>query len=232
MQGAAFFDLDRTLIPFNSGMRYARWEHRAGRLSTLRLAQSGLWLTLYHLALVDMTRAYEKAVALYRGIPAAELAARTREWFDAEIEGALVPAGRAAIDEHRAAGRRTVLLSSTSGWMAEVVTARWRLDHWLANVFPTDAAGFLTGRVERPLCYGPGKVDHARRWAAEHGVDLGASWFYTDSHSDLPMLEVVGHPHVVNPDPRLRLVARRRGWPVLRWDEAQGGRDVTRMDLR
>lgn len=217
MRGAAFFDLDRTLIPFNSGAKYARWEHRAGRLSAFRLVQSSMWLALYHLALVDMTRAYEKAVALYRGVPSHELDARTREWFAAEIETTLLAGGRAAIDEHKAAGRPTVLLSSTSSWMATVVAERWGLDAWLANAFPTDAGGALTGKVTPPLCYGPGKVEHARRWAASNDVDLGASWFYSDSHSDLPMLEAVGHAVVVNPDPRLKLAARRRGWPIVKW---------------
>lgn len=140
MRAAAFFDLDRTLIPFNSGMRYARWEHKAGRLATRHLVQSAVWLSLYHLSLVDMAR---------------------------------------------------------------------------------DAEGRLTGRVDRPICYGPGKVEHARRWAADHGIDLGASWFYSDSRSDLPMLEAVGSPEVVNPDPRLGFVARRRGWPIHRWDRAR-----------
>lgn len=217
MQGAAFFDLDRTLVPFNSGMRYARWEHRAGRLATRHLLQSGVWLALYHLSLVDMTAAYEKAVSLYRGVDAATLDGRTRAWFADEIEHALAPAGRAALAEHREAGRPTVLLSSTSSWMAAVVVERWGLDAGLANTFAVDGAGRLTGKIEGPLCYGAGKVAHARRWAEAHRVDLAASWFYTDSYSDLPMLEAVGAPRVVNPDPRLRLAARRRGWPVLTW---------------
>ena len=74
--------------------------------------------------------------------------------------------------------------------------------------------GRLTGAIEPPACYGTGKVVWARRFAAEHGVDLGASYFYTDSISDLPLLEQVGHPVAVNPDPRLRRLATRRGWPI------------------
>jgi len=226
---AAFFDLDRTLIAFNSGMRYARWEHRNKRLSTLQLAQSGVWMALYHLSLIDMTKAFERAVAFYRGQSAAVIDERTRAWFASEIEAHILPAARAAIAEHRAAGRPIVLLSSTSSWMATVVSERWGFDAWLANVFPHDARGLLTGEVVKPLCYGPGKVEHARRWAEAHRVDLRESWFYSDSHSDVPMLAAVGHPVVVNPDPRLRGVARRRGWPVVDWRTAEPG---TRMDGR
>lgn len=217
MKSVAFFDLDRTLIPFNSGMRYARWEHRAGRLSTLRLVRSGVWMALYHLSLVDMTRAYEKAVGLYKGVAATELDGRTREWFEAEIAATLLPQAKNAIAEHKAAGRPVVLLSSTSGYMARVVSERWGFDAWLANDFPCDGDGRLTGRVTEPICYGAGKVAHALRWAELNGADLKTSWFYSDSRSDLPMLEAVGLPQVVNPDPRLAYVAKRRGWPVHLW---------------
>lgn len=214
---AAFFDLDRTLIPFNSALAYARYEHRAGRLSTMALVQSGLWMGLYHLSLVDLTRAFEKAIGYYRGVESRVLAERTRAWFETEIAEALLPAARAAMERHRAAGHALVLLSSTSSYMAELVVERWGFQDWLANRFKEDAAGRLTGEAEAPLCYGAGKVEHARRYAEARGIDLRASWFYTDSYSDLAMLEAVDEPRVVNPDPRLRRLARRRGWPIEEW---------------
>jgi phosphoserine phosphatase len=77
--------------------------------------------------------------------------------------------------------------------------------------------GRLTGRVVPPVCVGTGKIVWAERFAAEHDVDLSASFFYTDSISDLPLLERVGHPVAVNPDPRLRRLAAARGWPVERF---------------
>src|SRR5215475_6350161 len=76
--------------------------------------------------------------------------------------------------------------------------------------------GRFTGEVIEPVCYGRGKVYWAERFAAEHGVELPRSYFYTDSITDLPVLDRVGHPRVVNPDPRLRRLAQRRGWQVLR----------------
>lgn len=213
----AFFDLDRTLIAFNSALAYARWEHRAGRLSWARLAQSAAWMGLYHLSLVDLTRAFEAAVGFYRGVVSAELALRTREWFEAELEGALLPAALREIERHRAAGHRVVLLSSTSSYLCEVVVERWGFDDGLANRFVVDGEGRLTGEAVRPLCYGDGKLEHARDYARRVGATLGACWFYTDSYSDRAVLEVVGEPRVVNPDPRLRRLARRRGWPVADW---------------
>jgi putative phosphoserine phosphatase/1-acylglycerol-3-phosphate O-acyltransferase len=76
--------------------------------------------------------------------------------------------------------------------------------------------GRFTGEAERPVCYGAGKIYWAERFAAAEGIDLDRSYFYTDSITDLPVLERVGEPRVVNPDLRLRRVAARRGWPLLR----------------
>ena len=85
--------------------------------------------------------------------------------------------------------------------------------------FEVGADGCYTGRLAGTLCYGPGKLEQASRFAAERGETLAASAFYTDSASDLPVLEAVGAPVAVNPDPRLRRVASKRGWPVVDWGE-------------
>ncbi len=214
---AAFFDLDHTLIDFNSGLRFARSEHRGGRIGHLDMARTALWMLLYRFSLVDMERAFDRAVGHYRGTPAAALDERTRAWFREEIETELLSEARLALHRHHHKGHPLVLLSSTSSYMATMALERWGLDEWLANHFPTDAGGQLTGTFERPLCYGAGKVTRARAWAADNGVSLARSWFYTDSYSDLPMLEAVGHPQVVNPDPRLRRHAKKRGWPIVKW---------------
>ncbi len=216
-QRAAFFDLDRTLIDCNSAVPYARFERREGRISRRQLATGIAWSVLYHFSLIDIDRAYEKALSHYKGVPEQELRERTRRWFDLEIVQRLQPGARAALDRHRAAGERLVLLTNSSCYMAEIATERWGLDAWLANGFVTAADGTLTGTMVKPLCYGRGKVVRARRWAADNGVELSDSAFYTDSLSDLQMLREVGEPRVVNPDPRLRREASRRGWPVLDW---------------
>jgi phosphoserine phosphatase len=80
-----------------------------------------------------------------------------------------------------------------------------------------EEGGRFTGVYVRPACYGAGKVTRAESFAVEHGIDLRQSYFYSDSYSDLPMLERVGQPRVVNPDPRLRRAAQRRGWSAESW---------------
>jgi phosphoserine phosphatase len=110
-----------------------------------------------------------------------------------------------------------VLLSSTSPYMAEAVAAELHLDDVLCNRFEVDPAGRFTGKPDGELCYGAGKLTHGTRYAQEHGVDLAQCTFYTDSTTDLPMLEAVGRPVVVHPDPRLEQVARNRGWEIVAW---------------
>ena len=77
--------------------------------------------------------------------------------------------------------------------------------------------GQFVGACARPICYGPGKVHYAERFAEQHDIDLANSYFYTDSYSDLPMLQRVGQPRIVNPDRRLAFHARRQGWPIAQW---------------
>jgi phosphoserine phosphatase len=83
------------------------------------------------------------------------------------------------------------------------------------------ADGQFTGKLLGPACYGPGKVHWAEKLTTTRELDLRSSWFYTDSYSDLPMLERVGHQVIVNPDPRLRRTAKQRGWRVENWTEAR-----------
>jgi len=212
-----FFDLDRTLIPFNSAFLYARDEWRAERLPTTQFLESAVWIGLYHLSLIDMEVALARAASFYRGVPEEHLRQATEAWFDARVRDALLPLGRAAIARHRADGHRLVLHTASSPWLAKAATDAWGLDDWIANRFPTDDAGHLTGALARPICYGRGKLTLARRYADQMGARLEDAWFYTDSATDAPLLGAVGHPRVVQPDPRLRRLAKARGWPRVDW---------------
>jgi HAD superfamily hydrolase (TIGR01490 family) len=218
----AFFDLDRTLVAENTGRLWVEHERREGIISSLQAARAMVWLGLYHLSLIDLDRAYSQALAHYRGVADSALRARTEAWFQAAVAHRLQPGARAALDWHRAQGHRCVMLTNSSPYQAAVATRTWGLDGWVSNHFIADSAGLLTGEIERPICYGAGKTTRAERWAAEHGGSVAESWFYTDSLSDLPMLEAVARPRIVQPDPRLRRVAARRGWPILDWRSADG----------
>ncbi|HEY8142171.1 MAG TPA: HAD-IB family hydrolase [Kofleriaceae bacterium] len=213
----AFFDLDRTLIDANSGLLWAQHERRHGHISRGQMARAVFWTALYHLAAIDMETAVSRALEHYRGVDAGDLDRRTRAWFEREVARRLRPRAAEAMAEHRRRGDLLVILTNSSSYEARAATERWGFDDFLANSFPTDTSGRLTGAFERPLCYGRGKVTRAEAWASQRGIDLRGSTFYSDSYSDLPMLERVGRPQVVRPDPRLRLAARRRGWRILDW---------------
>lgn len=218
----AFFDLDRTLVAENTGRLWVEHERREGNISALQAARAMLWLGLYHVSLIDLDRAYSQALAHYRGVPDAALRERTQRWFHSAVAHRLQPGARAALDWHRSQGHRCVMLTNSSPYQAAVATAHWGLDGWVSNRFLADGDGLLTGEIERPICYGAGKTARAERWAAEHGGSVAESWFYTDSLSDLAMLEQVARPRIVQPDPRLRRVAERRGWPILDWRTTAG----------
>jgi HAD superfamily hydrolase (TIGR01490 family) len=126
----------------------------------------------------------------------------------------LQPALVRRIESHRAQGHLVALLSSSTPYLATPLAEDLGIEHLLVSRLVIENGRF-TGDVHRPICYGAGKIHWARRFAEEHDVDLAASWFYTDSVTDLPMLELVGHPEIVNPDPRLRREAKRRGWNIM-----------------
>ncbi len=220
---AAFFDLDRTLIRVNSGTLYVKHAFRSGRISMWTAIQAFWYLSLYHFSLIDMDRVLRKAMEGYRGDYDQDLRDATYQWFAKEVVQHLQPGAGVALDKHRALGHPCVLLTSSSRYAAEYARQVWGLDDWLANCFALDEKGRLTGDFEGPLCHGQGKVIWAERWAKEHGVDLDHCFFYTDSLTDLPMLERVQNPRVVNPDPRLRREAARRGWMILDWQNPEEG---------
>ena len=111
------------------------------------------------------------------------------------------------------------MLTSSSNYLAEAVCQDLDLDDCICNRFEVDARGRYTGRPIEPLCFGSGKVTLAERYVAPLGLQLKDCVFYSDSHSDLPMLEAVGFPMVVHPDPRLGRLARQRGWKTLDWSD-------------
>ena len=214
---AAFFDMDRTLLDLNSSTLWAKHELIKRSISVRQFGRVLLWNALYHLSLIDMETAYEQALAHYRGRDYDELDQETRRWFARDVAHHVRPGATPALREHREQGHTLVLLTSASAFAARAASDTWQLDDFISNDFPTDTFGKLDGSFVAPLCYGDGKVVRARAWAAERGVDLQQSYFYSDSYSDAPMLRAVGNPRVISPDPRLSREARQRGWPVLQW---------------
>jgi len=223
MPAIAFFDFDETLIVGNSGRLWIRRELRAGHISRTQFARAAVWMLRYKLGWASMDDALRTAIGSLRGQSEHELRARTRAFYDTEVRMLYRTGARPALERHRARGDAIVLLTASSLYLSELVAAELGFDDVLCNRFEVDDSGAHTGRPVGNLCFGAGKLGYAEAYARDRDVSLGDCWFYTDSYSDLPVLERIGHPVVVNPDPRLRREAERRAWPVEWWGEALSG---------
>ncbi|ATB27107.1 HAD family hydrolase [Melittangium boletus] len=215
--GIAFFDLDKTLLAVNSASLWVRDEFARGHITRLQALGASAWIARYHLGFVPMKEALLRAISFLQGTSEALLRERTTRFYETRVRSQFRPGALRALEEHRSAGDRLVLLTSSSGYMSELVARDLRLAEVLCNRFEVDAQGLHTGRPLGEVCFGEGKRVHAEACASRAGVALADCSFYTDSYSDLPVMEVVGNPVAVHPDRRLRREAARRGWRVVDW---------------
>jgi len=217
--GIAFFDLDRTLLSINSGTSWVIRELRDGRLTAWQVSRALYYLALYRLGRARLEDAIALAISTLKGTSVDEVRHNVESFYERYVKNAYRPGGLKALAEHKQQGDVTALLSSTSVYLAEAVARELSLDAAFCNRFEVDGAGAHTGRSAGPLCFGSGKLEYAEAFAQSRGVSLERCVFYTDSFSDLPVLEKVGRPVVVNPDGRLRREALRRKWEVVDWGE-------------
>ena len=213
---AAFFDMDRTILRCNSGTRWLAFLRRRGDISAWATLRALTWLVRYRLSILDMEAVTARAVSDMRGSDEAPLADLARRWFQDEILAEVAPRALEAIDYHRRQGNVLAILSSSTRYLTEPLAEHLGIEHVLCTRFVVEDGRFAGTHV-KPACYGYGKVHWAERFARDHDVDLDASWFYTDSYSDLPMLLRVREKRVINPDARLRFAALRQGWEVQAW---------------
>ena len=212
---AAFFDVDEPLVRVNTGRLYVRWRRRRGEAGVRELARFGRWLTWYSLGVLNAEDVTRKALEALEGLDEATFRTELRGWYDEWVRPEIAAAGRTEVARRREAGFAPVILSASTPHAVGPLAEELGIEHVLCSRLEVQDGRF-TGRCSE-LCYGAGKLRAAARGAEAHGVDVGASAFYTDSISDLPMLEAVAEPRVINPDLRLRRAARRKGWPVERW---------------
>jgi len=215
MVRAAFFDMDNTLLRVDTGMSWTKFLYKRGELPPKMVAKAVYWSTLYKLAVLDMEAVFTRLCLDLRGDSEAEMIAKCDVWYRDHIEREIAPAARVAVEHHRRAGHVVVLATGSTCYAARPVARGANIEHVLSSELEVEAGAF-TGRASA-LCFGHHKVALAEAWAAQHGVDLAASYFYSDSYNDLPMLSRVGTAIAVNPDTRLARHARRHGWAVQRW---------------
>ena len=220
-RAAAFFDLDKTLMAGSSGMQFARVATQHGIVSRRLLASWGVEHLRYRLRGTTDERTTEVlrvARDLISGVPA-----RSLERMNPEVMAAILPrVYPQMLDEvyaHQDAGRATFIVSAAGNGVVEPLAAVLGMDGGIGTRYEVGEDGAFTGRFDGPFVYGPGKVEAMEAFAAEHGIDLAASYAYSDSISDLPMLRAVGHAVAVNPDPPLAEIAREEGWQTMRFEQ-------------
>ena len=213
---AAFFDMDRTLLRCNTGSEWIRFLRRRGEISTWKTLRAVSWIVRYKLSILDLEAVTRVAIADVAGDPESEMIEKARRFFDAEVVHTVAPRAHEALAWHRREGHLVAILSSSTPYVTEPLARHLGIDHVLCTRLHVDGGRFV-GTHQAPACAGLGKVHWAERFATQHEVDLAASWFYTDSYTDLPMLDRVGKRKVINPDARLLRHARRVGWEVEAW---------------
>ena len=214
---AAFFDLDKTVIATSSVMALGGPFYREGLISKRTIARGVYAQLVYMVVGADeekMERMREAMLALTRGWDHTRVKEIVRETLEQVITPVIYAEALDLIEEHKRAGHKTVIISSSPSETVEAIGEYLGVDDVIATTARLDDDGKYTGELEF-YAYGPHKAEAIREMAVREGIDLAGSFAYSDSITDLPMLELVGNPVAVNPDRELARVARDREWETL-----------------
>jgi HAD superfamily hydrolase (TIGR01490 family) len=215
---AALFDMDRTLIRRETGSLWMRYQRDIGEASLLDMARVTYWVMQYTFGVAKVESIAERLARTLEGKSEDAFIAQCEDWFDRYVAEHISDRGRRTVERHKENGEVVAIVTGATPYAARPLARRLGIDHVIASELEVDATTKrFTGRHRKPLCYGHGKVSLSTRLGGELGFALDDATFYSDSVTDLPLLEAVKEPVVVNPDPRLRRHARRRGWRVETW---------------
>jgi putative phosphoserine phosphatase/1-acylglycerol-3-phosphate O-acyltransferase len=228
----AFFDLDQTLLAGFSATAFFRERLLSGRMSPRELGESLLGALSFTLGRTGFSGFVAATTAAYRGLAESVLEEIGEEVFEKHLATEIYPESRALVRAHREMGHTLAIVSSATRYQVEPMARELGIGHVMCTELEVED-GVFTGRVVHPTCYGEGKAHAAIGLAARTDLDLRQSWFYTDSHEDLPLLEIVGRPRPLNPNGRLAQIAKERQWPVRRFTSrgTPGAADFLRTGL-
>ena len=224
-RSAAFFDLDKTILAKSSSFAFARPFYREGLIGRTDVIRSAYAQFLFHTSGVDhnqMETMREYMSTLVTGWEVEKVKQIVAETLDEIIDPMVFQEAVELIERHRAAGRDVIIISSSGTDVVEPIGARLGADLAIGTQVAVED-GKYTGEIVY-YAYGEGKADAMRSIAQERGYDLADCYAYSDSYTDLPMLDVVGHPIAVNPDTSLRAVALERGWPIVDFERPEAMR--------
>jgi HAD superfamily hydrolase (TIGR01490 family) len=215
-RSAAFFDLDKTIIAKSSTLAFSRPFYDGGLLSRRAVLRSAYAQFMFAASGADhdqLEKMRNYLTQMIAGWDVEVVRRSVNETLHAIIDPIVYDEAVELIELHQAAGRDVVIVSASGSEVVEPIGEMLGADHVVATRL-VEVDGRYTGEVEY-YAYGPNKAKAMQQLAEEHGYDLSASFAYSDSETDAPMLEVVGHPFAVNPDRTLRRLAEENGWPIL-----------------
>ena len=210
-KSAAFYDVDGTLVSTNVVHAFAHYAANRGRLleSALRISAVVAGLPVFWAAdQISRSLFNELFYRQYRGISRDRLIALSEELFEKVLKPAIYPGAEEMVERCRRTGARQVLVTGAIDLTIMPLARHFGMDAVLANEL-------ATGRIKKPLLASGVKAAAVRDYCGKHGLDLSACWGFCDSYADYPMLAVVGRPVAVNPDFRLRAMAKNHDWPIV-----------------
>lgn len=211
----ALFDLDNTLLAGDSDLLWGELLARAGAMDVERVRR---FHDEYHAGTLDIDAFFAFQLAPLAREPRARLNAWRREFLRDYVLPNITRAARELVESHRARGHELAIITATNRFITQPIADEFDVEHLIATE-PEELDGRFTGRVAGLPCYRDGKLVHLNAWLRGRGLacgDLAETWFYSDSHNDLPLLSAVEHPCAVDPCPRLAWHATKNHWPVLR----------------
>jgi len=216
---AAFFDLDRTVIKRSSVLALAGSFRKRGLISRVDLVKSAFWQVLFVLRGASAERvrsAAEDGMKLLNGFSVAEMQHLVGDAMEPVLRPLVYAEPLRLVEQHRARGERVYIVSATLQEIVQHIAEDLGFDGAIGSTCEI-VDGVYTGRTLR-AAHGEGKARALRELAEAEGFDLSRSTAYSDSYSDVPFLEAVGHPVAANPDRKLRRIAAERGWPVVHFE--------------
>lgn len=228
----AFFDLDGTILFGFSIASIFRERVMSGDLAPQDVFQQFVSLLGHQVNGTEFPLLLDEAAASLAGVEEKQFIELGERVFDKHLAGDIYPESRSLIRAHLNRGHTVVIVSSATRYQIDPIARELNIDHVFCNRFEVED-GVFTGKVEEPICYARGKLDAATKFATEQNTDLSHCYFYTDGFEDLSLLEEVGFPRPLNPDRSLEEVARRRDWPIRKFDSRgfPGVREFVRTGL-
>lgn len=215
----AFYDLDKTLLSINSAKLWGEVLWRNGKISSWQALAAGFWLTRYHLGWAHRgwLKHFQNVFIAFKGVSEQSFKQFLTKQFHSKIVHTIQPGALRTLEANKKIGALNVMITSSPNILAELIGKHLKMDAVIATVLEVDSRGVFTGRAQGKICYGKAKLELATHFAKNNNAQLKDALFYTDSVTDLSLLEAVGCPVAVNPDMRLRKFARKSNWQVVDW---------------